>query len=46
MTDPTITVELVSPGPDKADLAAVGFLARYNGRTLDADRQDLRGFFQ
>jgi integrase/recombinase XerD len=46
MTDPTITVELVSPGPDEADLAAVGFLARYNGRTLDADRQDLRGFFQ
>jgi integrase/recombinase XerD len=49
MTDPTITVaslELVSPGPDEADLAAVGFLARYNGRTLDAYRQDLRGFFQ
>ena len=49
MSDPTTTVaslELVSPGPDEADLAAVAFLARYSGRTLDAYRQDLRGFFQ
>jgi len=31
---------------DEAHLAAVVFLARYNGRTLDAYRHDLRGFFQ
>jgi hypothetical protein len=31
---------------DEAQLAAVAFLARYSGRTLDAYRQDLRGFFQ
>jgi integrase/recombinase XerD len=31
---------------DDAQLAAVAFLARYSGRTLDAYRQDLRGFFQ
>jgi hypothetical protein len=31
---------------DEAQLAAVSFLARYSGRTLEADRQDLRGFFQ
>lgn len=31
---------------DEAQLAAVGFLARYGGRTLDAYRHDLRGFFQ
>jgi integrase len=31
---------------DEAQLAAVSFLARYSGRTLDAYRQDLRGFFQ
>jgi integrase/recombinase XerD len=28
---------------DEAQLAAVGFLARYGGRTLDAYRHDLRG---
>jgi site-specific recombinase XerD len=33
-------------GVDEAHLAAVAFLARYNGRTLDAYRHDLRGFFQ
>jgi hypothetical protein len=27
---------------DKAQVAAVAFLARYNGRTLDAYRQDCR----
>ena len=32
--------------PDQAELAAASFLARYNGRTLDAYRHDLRGFFQ
>ena len=30
---------------DEAQLAAVAFLARYNGRTLDACRHDLRAFF-
>jgi integrase/recombinase XerD len=31
---------------DDAQLAAVAFLARYSGRTLNAYRHDLRGFFQ
>ena len=31
---------------DDAQLAAVAFLTRYSGRTLDAYRHDLRGFFQ
>jgi len=31
---------------DDAQLAAVAFLARYSGRTLDAYRHDLRGFFE
>jgi len=31
---------------DEAQLAAVGFLARYRGRTLEAYRHDLRCFFQ
>ena len=31
---------------DDAQLAALAFLARYSGRTLDAYRHDLRGFFQ
>jgi hypothetical protein len=38
------------PGPeylvDDAHLAAVAFLARYSGRTLEAYRHDLRDFFQ
>ncbi len=33
-------------GFDEAQLAAASFLARYGGRTLEAYRQDLRGFFQ
>jgi len=37
--------EPVTP-PDNAWLAAAAFLARYSGRTLDAYRHDLRGFFQ
>ena len=32
--------------PDDAELAAAAFLARYQGRTLDAYRYDLRAFFQ
>jgi integrase/recombinase XerD len=31
---------------DDAQVAAAAFLARYSGRTLDAYRHDLRGFFQ
>lgn len=31
---------------DAAQLAAASFLARYTGRTLDAYRHDLRGYFQ
>jgi integrase/recombinase XerD len=31
---------------DPAELAAVAFLARYSGRTLDAYRHDLRNLFQ
>jgi integrase/recombinase XerD len=31
---------------DEAQLAAAAFLARYSGRTLDAYRHGLRGFFQ
>jgi site-specific recombinase XerD len=30
---------------DEAELAAIAFLARYSGRTLEACRQDLRFFF-
>jgi integrase/recombinase XerD len=33
-------------GLDEAQVAAAAFLARYNGRTLDAYRFDLRTFFQ
>ena len=31
---------------DEAQLAAVSFFARYSGRTLEAYRHDLRGFFR
>src|SRR3954470_21849636 len=31
---------------DEAELAAVAFLSRYSGRTLDGYRHDLRMFFQ
>ncbi len=33
-------------GFDDGQLAAASFLARYSGRTLEAYRHDLRGFFQ
>ena len=36
---------LVTREVDEAELAAVAFLARYSGRTLEAYRQDLRYFF-
>jgi site-specific recombinase XerD len=37
-------VEVLSVPPDAAELAAVAFLARYRGRTLDAYRHDLRSW--
>ena len=40
------TLEVASPVADEAELAAVAFLARDRGRTLDAHRHDLRSFFQ
>jgi site-specific recombinase XerD len=45
------TTQLTTPladraGPDEAELAAISFLARYSGRTLDAYRHDLRTLFQ
>jgi site-specific recombinase XerD len=45
---PTTDVQTRADGPEfgEAHLAAVSFLARYSGRTLDAYRHDLRGFFQ
>lgn len=44
----TATIQLPEPRylADEAQLAAAAFLARYSGRTLDAYRHDLRGFFQ
>ena len=41
-----VIVELAGrPQPGEAELAAVAFLARYNGRTLEAYQHDLRDFF-
>jgi Phage integrase, N-terminal SAM-like domain len=42
------TIQRPEPGylVDDAQLAAAAFLARYSGRTLEAYRHDLRGFFQ
>jgi hypothetical protein len=44
----TTTIQCPEPEVsfDEAALAAAAFLARYSGRTLDAYRHDLRGFFQ
>jgi integrase/recombinase XerD len=44
----TTVMELPQPeaGFDEAQVAALGFLARYSGRTLEAYRHDLRMFFQ
>ena len=44
----TTTLELPTDDfvVDDAQLATAAFLARYSGRTLDAYRHDLRGFFQ
>ena len=46
-SDPkTLTLIIGDPGLDETQVAAAAFLARYNGRTLDAYRYDLRTFFQ
>ena len=42
----TLAAIIEDPGFDEAQVAAAAFLARYNGRTLDAYRYDLRTFFQ
>ena len=42
MTSITPTSSFVS----EAEIAAVAFLSRYSGRTLEAYRLDLRTFFQ
>jgi site-specific recombinase XerD len=48
--DSAVTTTIRAPGVgsevDDAQLAAVSFLARYSGRTLEAYRHDLRGSFQ
>ncbi len=41
-----VVVRADTPVLDEAELAAVAFLARYRGRTLDSYRADLRQFFQ
>jgi integrase/recombinase XerD len=42
------TIQLPEPEvlADESQLAAAAFLARHSGRTLDAHRHDLHGFFQ
>ena len=45
-TDTAVCTEEPLWLPDEAQLAAAAFLARYNGRTLEACRHDLRYFFQ
>ncbi len=45
LSAPRVAVPPAAEGRRVAQVAAVAFLARYNGRALDADRQDLRGFF-
>jgi integrase/recombinase XerD len=44
----SLTVDPFEPAGsfDEAELAAAAFLARYNGRTLDAYRHDLRTYFR
>jgi site-specific recombinase XerC len=42
----TIRTPRVGFEVDEAQLAAISFPARYSGRTLEAYRHDLRGFFQ
>jgi hypothetical protein len=45
-TTTAVAGRVVSFEIDDAQLAAVSFLARYSGRTLEAYRHDLRGYFQ
>ncbi len=45
-TTTTVQSPYEDTGFDEAQLAAAAFLARYSGRTLEAYRHDLRGFFQ
>lgn len=45
-TTATIQLSELKYLADEAQLTAAAFLARYSGRTLDAYRHDLRGFFQ
>ena len=45
-TGSAVQTPFADAGFDEAQLAAASFLARYSGRTLEAYRQDLRGFFQ
>ena len=42
----TLITIIEDPGFDEAQVAAAALLARYNKRTLEADRCDLRTFFQ
>ncbi len=42
----TLVTIIEDPGFDEAQVAAAALLARYNKRTLEADRYDLRTFFQ
>ena len=42
----TLVPIIEDPGFDEAQVAAAAFLARNNGRTLDAYRYDLRTFFR
>lgn len=47
-SSPSTPLVLRSDDPlrDEAELAAVAFLARYNGRTLESYRTDMRQYFQ
>jgi hypothetical protein len=47
-TAPTTLISQEPPSRsfDEEQMAAASVLARYNGRTLDAYRHDLRGFFE
>jgi integrase/recombinase XerD len=45
-SDTAVRTPFDDPEFDEGQLAAASFLARYSGRTLEAYRQDLRGFFQ
>ncbi len=46
MSSTTLALRDALDGPDPAEAAAAGFLARYANRTLEAYRYDLRVYFQ